>query len=144
MMGVLMRLQGAFAKFPCRLCFCDSRDTVVYHHKWEWQQRAEFSVWNNIVNWEPLMEPRKVLFPPLHFKLSILKQFVRAPDKESAAFGYLQDFFRKLFAVKEGANVFDRTEKGHRMQRVSPRISPVGRKLHRTVLSHWFCLFVES
>lgn len=43
----------------------------------------------NNVKWEPLLERRKVLVPPL----GIMKQFVAALDKESASFRYLQDFF---------------------------------------------------
>ncbi|MGH0179042.1 UNVERIFIED_CONTAM: hypothetical protein FKN15_002173 [Acipenser sinensis] len=44
--------------------------------------------------------------PPLHIKLGLMKQFVRALDKESAAFKYLQDFFPKLPEAKVKAGVF--------------------------------------
>ncbi|MGH0137166.1 UNVERIFIED_CONTAM: hypothetical protein FKN15_035896 [Acipenser sinensis] len=44
--------------------------------------------------------------PPLHIKLGLMKQFVRALDKESAAFKYLQDFFPKLSEAKVKAGVF--------------------------------------
>src|ERR1700743_2140370 len=50
----------------------------------------------NNVKWEPLIDPRKVLVPPLHIKLGLIKQFVTALDKESAAFKYLQDLFPQL------------------------------------------------
>ncbi|MGH0145086.1 UNVERIFIED_CONTAM: hypothetical protein FKN15_028823 [Acipenser sinensis] len=51
-------------------------------------------------------DPRKVLMPPLHIKLGLMKQFVRALGKESAAFKYLQDFFPKLSEAKVKAGVF--------------------------------------
>ncbi|XP_058885016.1 uncharacterized protein LOC131737778 [Acipenser ruthenus] len=69
-------------------------------------KRTGFSVGRNNVKWEPLVDPRKVLMPPLHIKLGLMKQFVRALDKESAAFKYLQDFFPKLSEAKVKAGVF--------------------------------------
>ena len=52
------------------------------------------------------MDPRKVLMPPLHIKLGLMKQFGTALDKESAAFEYLRDFFPKLSEAKVKAGVF--------------------------------------
>lgn len=57
------------------------------------QQRIDFCVGNNNVKWEPLVGPPKVLMPPLHIKLGLIKQFVKALDKDSAAFKYLKDLF---------------------------------------------------
>ncbi|XP_037400093.1 uncharacterized protein LOC119264997 isoform X2 [Pygocentrus nattereri] len=65
-----------------------------------------FSVGKNNVKWEPLVDPRKVLMPPLHIKLGLIKQFVRALDKELRAFNYLQDLFPKLSEAKIKAGVF--------------------------------------
>ena len=66
------------------------------------------SRWGRNVKWEPLIhiQNRKVLSPPLHLKLGLMKQFVTALDKESAAFKYLRDFFPKLSAAKVKAGVF--------------------------------------
>ena len=58
------------------------------------------------VKWEPLVDPRKVLIPPLHIKLGLMKQFVTALDKESAAFNCIQDFFPQLSEAKVKAGVF--------------------------------------
>ena len=60
----------------------------------------------NYVKWEPLVDPRKVLMPLLHIKLGLMKQFVTALDKESAAFNYLRDFFPRLSEAKLKAGVF--------------------------------------
>ena len=60
----------------------------------------------NNVKWEPLIDPRKVLMPPLHIKLGLIKQFVTALDKESAAFKYLQDLFPQLSEAKVNAGIF--------------------------------------
>ncbi|KAK3882315.1 hypothetical protein Pcinc_013307 [Petrolisthes cinctipes] len=38
--------------------------------------------------------------PPLHIKLGLMKQFVKALNQESAAFKYLLEFFPKLSETK--------------------------------------------
>ncbi|KAL7880613.1 hypothetical protein SRHO_G00028670 [Serrasalmus rhombeus] len=106
MVSFLMGLQGGFTKYPCFICLWDSRDTKAHYHRRDWPQRTEFTVGKNNVKWEPLVDPRKVLMPPLHIKLGLIKQFVRALDKESRAFSYLQDFFPKLSEAKIKAGVF--------------------------------------
>ncbi|XP_017466776.1 PREDICTED: uncharacterized protein LOC108359425 isoform X2 [Rhagoletis zephyria] len=60
----------------------------------------------NNVKWEPLVDPQKVLMPPLHIKLGLIKQFVKALDKNSSAFKYLQDLFPKLSEAKVTAGIF--------------------------------------
>lgn len=44
---------------------------------------------------EANMDTWKIFFPPLHLKLDLMKQFVTALDKGSAALKYLQYFFPK-------------------------------------------------
>ena len=73
MVSLLMGLQGSFTKIPCFFCFWDSRDTTVHYHRKDWPQRTEFSVGKSNVKWEPLIEPQKVLMPPLHIKLGLIK-----------------------------------------------------------------------
>ncbi|XP_061409988.1 uncharacterized protein LOC133344058 [Lethenteron reissneri] len=109
MVAFLMGLQGGFTKFTCYLCLWDSRDTKAHYHRWDWPQWTEFSVGRNNVKWEPLVDLRKVLMSPLHIKLGLMKQFVRAVDRESAAFKYLQ-YFSKLSEAKVKAGVFVRSQ----------------------------------
>ncbi|XP_076321485.1 uncharacterized protein LOC143230981 [Tachypleus tridentatus] len=95
MVAFLMGLQGGSNKFPCYFCVWDSRDTAARYNRKHWPQQTEFSVGRNNVKCEPLVDLQTMLFPPLHIKLGLMKQFVTALDKESAAFKYLQDFFPK-------------------------------------------------
>ncbi|KAL6477291.1 hypothetical protein MHYP_G00131260 [Metynnis hypsauchen] len=106
MVSFLMGLQGGFTKYPCFICLWDSRDTKAHYHRRDWPQRTEFTVGKDNVKWEPLVDPCKVLMPPLHIKLGLIKQFVRALDKESRAFNYLQDLFPKLSEAMIKAGVF--------------------------------------
>lgn len=102
----LMGLQCSFSKFPCYLCLSDSKDTTGHYYRQDWQQQTKFSVDRNNVKWEVLLDPEKVLLPPLHLKLCLINQFVTAPDKDSADFKYFQDFLSKLFVAKVKASVF--------------------------------------
>ena len=58
------------------------------------------------VKLELLIEPKKVLMPPLHITLGLIKQFITAIDKESAAFKYLQVLFPNLSEAKIKAGIF--------------------------------------
>ena len=58
------------------------------------------------VKWEPLIEPHKMLMSPLHIMSGLIKQFVTALDKESAAFKWLQVLFPKLSEAKVKAGIF--------------------------------------
>ncbi|KAL7826779.1 hypothetical protein AOLI_G00319880 [Acnodon oligacanthus] len=61
----------------------------------------------NNVKWEPLVDPHKVLMPPLQIKLGLIKQFVTALDKESRAFKCMASLYKepdwstKLETVKD-------------------------------------------
>lgn len=51
------------------------------------------------------MKYQKVLFHPLHNKLGLMKEFVTALDKESAALNH-QDFFPKPSEANVKAGIF--------------------------------------
>ena len=53
------------------------------------------------------MKPEKVLLPPLHIKLGLMKQFVKALDKERHCFKYLCVKFPTITEEKLKAGVFD-------------------------------------
>jgi hypothetical protein len=53
------------------------------------------SVLNN-----PLVNPEKVFLPPLHIKLGLMKNFVKAMDKNGAGFMYLKHKFPRLSDAK--------------------------------------------
>ncbi|XP_076308327.1 uncharacterized protein LOC143223785 [Tachypleus tridentatus] len=98
-------LQGGFIKFPYYRCFWDSRDITAHYSRKHWAQWTEFFVGKHNAKCEPLVDLEKVLFPPLHIKLGLMKQFVTALDKESAAFKYFRDFFPKMSEAKVKAGV---------------------------------------
>ena len=55
----------------------------------------------------PLVNREKVLLPPLHIKLGLMKQFLEALDKEGECFKYLCSKFSRLTYEKIKAGIFD-------------------------------------
>ena len=55
----------------------------------------------------PLVERDRILFPPLHIKLGLIKQFTKALDKHGCCFTYLCQAFPRLTMEKLKAGIFD-------------------------------------
>ena len=59
------------------------------------------------IKYEPLVKPEEVLLPPLHIKLGLMKQFLKALDKEGDCFEYPCVKFPVITEEKFKAGVFD-------------------------------------
>ena len=54
--------------------------------KKDWPSRQDLAVGDkNIIN-EPLVNRDRIILPPLHIKLGLMKQFVKALDKDGDCF----------------------------------------------------------
>ena len=60
----------------------------------------------NVIN-DPLVDRDRILFPPLHIKLGLIKQFTKALYKDSDCFIYLCQAFQGLTMEKLKAGIFD-------------------------------------
>jgi hypothetical protein len=58
-----------------------------------------------VVN-NPLVNPEKVVLPPLHIRLGLMKHFVKAMDKNGAEFMYLKHKFPRLSDAKIKEGIF--------------------------------------
>lgn len=101
---ILNGMQGGNTKFPCFLCEWDSRARKEHYIRKDWPARALFSVGQKNVLNIPLVDPSDIILPPLHIKLGLIKQFVKALDKNGETFKYLRSVFPRLSdaKVKEG------------------------------------------
>ena len=54
----------------------------------------------------PLVEPRDVLLPPLHIKLGLMKNFVKAMDKEGEGSAYMRTILPKISDAKLKEGIF--------------------------------------
>ncbi|GFT31367.1 uncharacterized protein TNCV_608091 [Trichonephila clavipes] len=77
-----LRQQSGYTKFPCFLCEWDSRDMKQHYAKQTWPIRKALIPRVQNVERQSLVDPKKILFPPLHIKLGLMKQFVKALHKE--------------------------------------------------------------
>lgn len=107
MVNFLLGQQGGYTKFPCFLCLWDSRAKNQHWIKKDWPAReALVPGQQNVIN-PPLVSRDRIILPPLHIKLGLIKQFVKALDKNGNCFLFLSKKFPKLSAEKIKAGIFD-------------------------------------
>jgi hypothetical protein len=104
--GLLLGQQGGYTKFPCYLCEWDSRAREKHWQVKNWPKRTAFiSGIKNIIH-QPLVDSQKIIMPPLHIKLGLMKQFVKALPKDGACFNYLCLKFPALSQEKLKEGIF--------------------------------------
>ncbi|GFY31598.1 uncharacterized protein TNCV_4199101 [Trichonephila clavipes] len=103
---MLLGQQSGYTKFPCFLCEWDSRDRKQHYVKQTWPIRKALIPEVKNVERQSLVDPKKILFPPLHIKLGLMKQFVKALDKEGECFKYLCEQFPGLSDAKLKEGIF--------------------------------------
>ena len=104
--AILTGLQPGYTKYCCFICLWDSRNRAQHYTRKDWPVRhVDIPGTSNIANF-PLVDRQNVILPPLHIKLGLIKQLVKALDKESAAFKYLIQKFPALSEAKVKEGVF--------------------------------------
>ena len=106
MVNFLLGQQGGYTKHPCFLCMWDSRAKVEHYIRRDWGGRELKVGEKNVIN-EALVPRDKIIFPPLHIKLGLIKQFVKALDKNGDCFKYICNAFPGLSDEKLKAGVFN-------------------------------------
>ena len=54
-----------------------------------------------------LVDPQNILLPPLHIKLSLMKNYIKALDKDGSTFKFLQIKFSHISEAKLQTGVFN-------------------------------------
>jgi len=107
MVCFLLGQQSGYTKYPCFLCLWDSRAKSEHWERKEWPIRDQLNVGEkNIIN-EPLLDRNRIVFKPLHIKLGLMKQFVKAMDKQGDCFDYIRRTFAVLSEDKVKAGISD-------------------------------------
>ena len=104
---MVLGLQGGYTKYPCFLCMWDSRADKQHYVQHKWPARSTLEPGSHNVVSHSLVNPEKILLPPLHIKLGLMKNFVKALDKESRAFVFLKQKFPRVSEAKLTAGIFD-------------------------------------
>ena len=103
---MLLGQQGGYTMCPCFLCLWNSRAKTKHWEQKQWPERKEFTPGEkNLLN-QALVDPSKVLLPPLNIKLSLMKQYVKILDKHGACFGYICQKFLALSNKKLKTEIF--------------------------------------
>ncbi|XP_031640029.1 uncharacterized protein LOC116351997 [Contarinia nasturtii] len=94
-----------YPKYMCFLCQWDTRHPNQYEKR-DWPPRHTYQIGRQNVRYEPLIPMEKVLLAPLHIKLGIVKNFIKALVKRNneQAFQRLIQIFPRLSKakIKEG------------------------------------------
>ena len=70
-----------FTKYCCFLCLWDSRAVSQHYKQKDWGSRSTFVPGEHSLKENPLVDMNKVFLPPLHIKLGLMKNFVKALHK---------------------------------------------------------------
>ncbi|GBL85509.1 hypothetical protein AVEN_272388-1 [Araneus ventricosus] len=99
-MSLLMGLQPGYTKYCCFLRLWDSRAIALHYIKRDWSQRASFKPGEMNVKHPLLADLHTIIMPPLHIKLGLVKNLVKAMDNNGLAFKYLHEKFPQLSVAK--------------------------------------------
>ena len=105
MLGFLLGLQGGYTKYSCFLRLWNIRADGEHYEKIHWLTREELTPGMFNIIREPLISWEKVLLPPLHIKLDLVKQFVKALNFEEV-FQEIRSMFPRLSEAKIKGGIF--------------------------------------
>lgn len=108
--GLILGLQTGWTKYPCFLCEWVSREFNKQFTDFAWPTRRVYDPnqskkdARNAIS-PPLVPREKITMPALHLKLGIVKNFIKAMDKDGNGFKHLSDIFPKLSEQKINAGM---------------------------------------
>ncbi len=82
------------------LCLGNSWADVEHFVPKEWPQRTDLLPGTRNVKSVPLVDPKKILLPPLHIKLGLMKNMAKALNKNGDGFKYLEAKFPHISEAK--------------------------------------------
>ena len=98
--SLLLGLQAGYTLYGCFQCEWDSQDRSSHYIRKVWPPRQSMTPGQKKVAQKPLIESKSIYLPPLHIKLGLMKNFVKAMHKDDAGFNYLRKKFAKISEAK--------------------------------------------
>jgi len=89
-------MQSGDTKFRCFLCEWDSRSRDKHYKIKDWPMQENSVPGEKCVRNQLLVDKYKILLLPLHIKLGLMKNFVKAMNKHGKGFEYLREKFPEL------------------------------------------------
>ena len=101
---IIMGLRGGFSANQCFLCEWEGHAYKLHYSGKNWKRRTSFKVSDSCIDLEPLVSASEILLPPLHIKLGLVKNFIKALVKQnkkdqqkSGTFNETIDFLSMVF-----------------------------------------------
>ena len=91
--SLLLRLQLGYTKHICFLCLWESWQDNSHYAVKVWPPRQSSQIGKHNIQHQPLVNSAHVLLLPLYIKLGLMKNFVKAMDRDGGIFKFLKDFF---------------------------------------------------
>ena len=94
------------------MCLWDSLADTQRYVKQEWPARPGLEPRSHSHNilFCSLVDPSKIFLPPLHSKLGLMKNFVKALDRDGGGYLFLSEKFKQKSMEKLKAGIFDGLE----------------------------------
>lgn len=105
--AILMGLQSGYTAHNCYLCLWHSRKDNEHFVRDAWPLRTEFTPGKFNVLSKPLVKQESIIPPPLHIKIGLMKNFVKALEKDGEAIQHLDQYFPLLSSQKIKQGVFN-------------------------------------
>lgn len=97
--SILLGQQGGYTSFPCFLCQWNSTEWDSHNHWTTYPPRNMIPGQQNVI--EIALVPKEaIIIPPLHLKLGIVKQFIKAIPKDEQTFQTFWAMFPKISDAK--------------------------------------------
>jgi len=104
--ALLLRLQTGYTNYCCFLCEWDSRARSKHYIQKIWPSKTTYIPGQKNVKYESLVDLLKVILPPLYIKLELIKNFVKAMNRDGPGFKFSKEKFSSLSDAKIKEGVF--------------------------------------
>ncbi|KAJ8671539.1 hypothetical protein QAD02_002798 [Eretmocerus hayati] len=98
--SMILGLQLGYTRHMCFLCEWNSRGKEEHYVRKVWPPRQQMIPGQKNDQAIPLVDRDKIVLPPLHIKLGIVKNFIKAMNKTGAGVLFLREKFPRLSEAK--------------------------------------------
>lgn len=104
MVGILFGMKKGFPTYQCFLCLWEGRKTEKHYTDHAWPPRLLYDpAAKQSIDFMPLVPASKIILPPLHIKLGLIRSFIIALNRDGGAFDVLKEIFPGLSQGKIAA-----------------------------------------
>lgn len=101
--GILTGVKKGFSSHQCFLCVWEGRKREYHYTDYKWKPRVNFVLGQFSIDHMPLVDTNKVILPPLHIKLGLIRSFIVNLNRDSPAFKHLKTVFPGVTDAKINA-----------------------------------------